>query len=101
MSAPATPATVPVRRWWTAEATAIAGVGVALLMVAIGYLAPLRTDLRDMRADLAALRGDVADVRTDLHGLGERVARIEGALTGPWRPANGAPTPAPSTKADP
>ena len=45
------------------------------------------------------LRTDVAEVRRDLHALAERVARIEGALTGPWRPTNG--TPAPASKAPP
>ena len=30
-------------------------------------------------------------MRRDLHSLAERVARIEGALTGPWRPTNGSP----------
>ena len=33
-----------------------------------------------------SLRADVAEVRRDLHVLSDRVARIEGALTGPWRP---------------
>lgn len=51
----------------------------------------------DMQAGLAAVRADVAEVRRDLRDLGERVARIEGALTGPWRPpANGGTAPAPS-----
>jgi len=34
---------------------------------------------------VADVRRDVAEVRRDLRDLGERVARIEGALTGPWR----------------
>ena len=37
------------------------------------------------------LRTDVAEVGRDLHSLAERVARIEGARTGPWRPTNGSP----------
>ena len=81
------------RRRWSAEATAIAGVGVALVAALIGYLAPIRTDVRDLRTDLSALRNDVANVRTDLHGLGERVARIEGALAGPFRLPAPAPEP--------
>ena len=49
----------------------------------------LRTDVT---AGVAAVRADVAEVRRDLHALAERVARIEGALSGPWRPpANGTP----------
>jgi len=41
---------------------------------------------------------DVAEVRRDLHALAERVARIEGAMNGPWRPpANRSPAPAPTT----
>ena len=44
----------------------------------------------ELRADVADVRRDVAEVRRDLDDLGERVARIEGALTGPWRaPTNG------------
>ena len=30
-------------------------------------------------------------IEDTLHALAERVARIEGALTGPWRPTNGSP----------
>ena len=44
-----------------------------------------------LTATRTELRPDVADVRRDLHALAERVARIEGALTGPWRPTNGSP----------
>ena len=47
-----------------------------------------------MRRDLTA-RLDSLAVRVD--SVAERVARIEGALTGPWRPpANGNPAPAPA-----
>lgn len=57
-------------------------------------LETLRSDMRngmnalrgEMHAQSDALRGDVAEVRRDLHALGERVARIEGTLAGPWRP---------------
>ena len=81
----------------SAEAIAIAGVGVALLTVLVPLLVSIRGDVRDLRAETAA-------IRRDLHALAERVARIEGAmgaLAGPWRPANGAPAPpaAPSTEA--
>ena len=58
-------------------------------------LAATRTELR---ADVADVRRDVAEVRRD---LGERVARIEGALTGPWRPpANGGSPPVSTPEAD-
>lgn len=70
------PATVPVRRW-SVEATASAAVGASLLIALAALLVPLRADVRE-------LRGDV-------HALAERVARIEGALTGPYR----LPPPAP------
>ena len=64
----------------------------------------LRDDLaevrREVRNDLAELRRevrtDLAEVRTELHVLSDRVARIEGALTGPWRP-NGPPAAPPGT----
>ena len=72
--------TVPVRRW-SVEATAIAAIGASLLAA---LLVPLRADVRE-------LRGDVAQVRAAVHALAERVARIEGALTGPYR----LPPPAP------
>ena len=71
----------------SAEAVAIAGVGVALLAVLVPLLVSIRGDVRDLRVETAA-------IRRDLHALAERVARIEGALgaiAGHWRPANGAP----------
>ena len=76
----------------SAEAVAIIGAAVGLL----GVLVPLMLYLHGrLAADLAAtraeVRGDVAEVRRDLHALAERVARMEGALTGPWRPTNGSP----------
>ena len=51
----------------SAEAIAIVGVGVALPAVLVPLI-------------------------LTLHG---RVARIEGALTGPWRPTNGSPAAVP------
>lgn len=69
------------------EAIAIVGAAVGLLAV----LVPL----------LLSIRADVAELRRDLHALAERVARIEGALAGPWRPANGTPNPTPSTQPPP
>ena len=35
------------------------------------------------RREVDTLRADVGEVRRDLHVLSDRVARIEGALTGP------------------
>lgn len=62
-----------------------------------GEMAELR---REVKADIAELRrevrADIAALRSDLHGLTERVARIEGSFSGPWRPpANGSPAPSP------
>ena len=83
----------------SAEAIAIAGVGMALLAVPVPLLVSIRGDVRDLRAETAA-------IRRDLHALAERVARIEGAMgafVGPWRPANGTPasTPSPQSKTEP
>ena len=42
--------------------------------------------------DYHSRRDRVCKLRGDLHALTERVARIEGSLSGPWRPpANGSP----------
>ena len=52
-----------------------------------------RTDLADLRSDLAQ-RMDSLDAR--LVDVDRRVARVEGALIGPWRPpADDAPPPVP------
>ena len=55
----------------------------------------LRREIDALRGELGGLsselRADVTEVRRDLHALSDRVARIEGALTGPWRPTNGSP----------
>ena len=82
----------------SAEAVAIVGAAVGLLAV----LVPLMLYLHGrLAADLAATRGDVAEVRRGLHALAERVARIEGAMTGPWRPpANGTPAPKTSSPSE-
>lgn len=103
----------------SAEAIAIVGVGVALLAVLVPLMlalaAGIRNDLdtlrnemrgdmdtlrNEMRGDMDTLRGDVADVRRDLHALGERVARIEGTLAGPWRPPVAAVAPSASEPSD-
>lgn len=55
-----------------------------------GDMAELRTELRgdmaEVRGDMAELRGDLAALRRDVASQGERLARIEGAVLGPWRP---------------
>ena len=80
----------------SAEAVAIIGVGVALLAVLVPLILTLHGrvvgEIGEVRRSLST---DVAEVRRDVHAIAERVARIEGALTGPWRPpANGTPAPA-------
>ena len=59
--------------------------------------AATRTELRGRNvAELRReVRGDIAELRSDLHALTERVARVEGSFSGPWRCA-GERTPAPS-----
>ena len=80
----------------SAEAIAIVGAAVGVLAVLVPLLlAQGRLDRMDARIDR---------IDATLHALAERVARIGGALTGPWRPpANGgqaAPAdPAPSAPA--
>ena len=49
----------------------------------------MRGDMGTLRGIIDSLRAELAEVRRDLHLLSDRVARIEGALTGPWRPTNG------------
>ena len=56
------------------------GVGLALLLFSLHTRLERRMDrLED------SLRSEIAGLREDLHSLTERVARIEGALSGPWR----------------
>ena len=72
-----------------------AGAVAALLAVLVPLLLAQgrRVDRFEARvvARFEALTADVGEVRRDLHALAERVARIEGAMSGPWRPANGTP----------
>ena len=76
----------------------VAAVLAVLLPVILAQGKSLRRELDHLRGDVASLdarvTADVAEVRRDLHALSDRVARIEGALSGPWRPpANGTPAP--------
>ena len=70
-----------------------------LLPVILAQGKALRRELDHVRADVARLDGRMDRMAVDLHALSDRVARIEGALTGPWRPTNGTPAPAPGTEA--
>ena len=86
----------------------VAAVLAVLLPVIRSQGSALRRELDtlrgDLRADVASLRADIGEVRreqradmaamrADLHALAERVARIEGAFSGPWRPpTNGGPS---------
>ena len=60
------------------EAVAIVGVGVALLAVLVPLLSIGR------RID--RIEDRLQELARDLRALAERVARIEGAVCGPWRP---------------
>ena len=67
----------------SAEAIATVGVGVPPMAVLVPLLLA-----QGRRLDRVEAR--IERIEDTLHGLAERVARIEGALTGHWRPpANG------------
>lgn len=66
----------------------ILGLGVSM-NVQLGRmhsdLGPMRDDLGAMRDDLGAMRSDeIGAVRTELYKVGQRVARIEGMIEGPF-----------------
>ena len=61
------------------EAVAIVGVGVALLAV----LVPL---LLSIGRRIDRIEDRLQELARDLRALAERVARIECAVCGPWRP---------------
>ena len=52
-----------------------------------------RADVIALRAELNETRDDLNEARRDLHTQGERVARIEGAVTSPWFPPKNGPQP--------
>ena len=92
-------------------ATLFAAVGAvgAMLAVLVPLIcaqgASLRREIDALRVDQTAtrteLRADIGELRGGLHALTERMARIEGSLSGPWRlPANGSPA-APSAPPPP
>lgn len=76
------------------EAVAMVGVGVTLLVV----LVPLQLSMGrriDRRIDhledrlngrMDRLESRIEELARDLGAIAERVARIEGAVCGPWRP---------------
>lgn len=72
-----------------------AGGAVAALLAVL--LPVILSQGASLRREIDTLRADVGKVRRDLHALSDRVARIEGALSVPWRPANGSPAGAGST----
>ena len=116
----------------TAEAVTIVGVGVGLLAVLVTVVMAQGASLRrtieaqgvalrnaieaqgvatdkaieaqgaSLSREIDALRADVGELRRDVHGVSDRVARIEGAMSGPWRPpTNGTPAPNASPEATP
>lgn len=83
------------------EAVAIAGVGVTLLAVMVPLQLSIarridrvedrlneRMDRMDRRMDgrMERLEARIEELARDLRAMAERVARIEGAVCGPWRP---------------
>ena len=78
----------------TPEILAVVGTGVAILAVLVPLILTLHTrlasDLADLRrklkGDVSSLREDVAGLRRDVGDIDRRLARIEGAVLGPWRP---------------
>ena len=74
---------------------AVAAILAVLVPVIRAQGAALRREIEgqgaSLRREIDTLRADVGEARRDLHILSDRVARIEGALSGPWRP-NGGPS---------
>ena len=83
----------------TAGLTTLFGAGGAVAAMLAVLLPVILTQGAGLRREMDTLRVAVGEVRRDLHALSDRVARIEGALTGPWRPPNGAPAPPPVSTA--
>ena len=64
-----------------AAVTLFGALGAVTAMLAV-LLPVILTQGASLRRELDATRADVGEVRRDVHGLSDRVARIEGALTG-------------------
>ena len=88
------------------EAVAIAGVGVTLLAVMVPLQLSIarridrvedrlneRMNRMDRRMDgrMERLEARIEELARDLRAMAERVARIEGAVCGPWRPPETGP----------
>ena len=75
----------------TAETLAVIGTGVAVLAVLVPLILTLHgrqaADLADVRREMADMRREVLQLSKDMAAQGERLARIEGAVLGPWRPS--------------
>ena len=71
----------------TPEILAVVGTGVAVLAVLVPLILTLHNrtaaDIAELRREL---KGDIDSLRRDVRDQGERLARIEGAVLGPWRP---------------
>ena len=61
--------------------TLFGALGAVAAMLAV-LLPVILTQGASLRRELDAVRADVGEVRRDLHDVSDRVARIEGALTG-------------------
>ena len=75
-----------------AAVTLFGALGAVAAMLAV-LLPVILTQGASLRRELDTVRADVGEVRRDVHDVSDRVARIEGALTGRAGavPAAGAP----------
>ena len=64
-----------------AAVTLFGALGAVAALLAV-LLPVILTQGASLRRELDAVRADVGEVRRDLHDVSDRVARIEGALTG-------------------
>ena len=78
----------------TTEVLAIAATGVALLAVIVSLHIRLCQRIDDVRRDLSAqinavrrdLGAEINGLQKETTSINTRLARIEGAVLGPWRP---------------
>ena len=76
-----------------AAVTLFGALGAVAALLAV-LLPVILTQGASLRRELDATRADVGEVRRDLHDVSDRVARIEGALTGRGGAVPGAGAPA-------